>query len=202
MLSRLIRMRWPIPGAVLVIVLLLVGVTVLTTSSGGDDDTLVIYNGRSHYGDEQVFDDFTEATGIEVEIRGGTAPELFERLRREGGDTPADVLITTDLANLWRAEDAGLLQEAGSATLEEHVPADLHDPDGAWWASQVIDLMFERMGKGDFYIICPDNEVSSEMDALRIKWAAGDIAENRPPLSRWHPDYQDAFAEFAKRGGT
>ena len=72
-------------------------------------------------------------------------------------------------------------------------------PAGAWWPDQVIDVLMERMGKGDFYIICPDNEVTSATDAKRILWAAGDIAENRPPLSRWHPDYKDAFADFLKR---
>lgn len=72
-------------------------------------------------------------------------------------------------------------------------------PDGAWWPDQVIDLLMGRMGKGDFYIICPDNEVTSAVDSKRIMWAAGDIAENRPPLSRWHPDYKDAFAEYLKR---
>ena len=55
------------------------------------------------------------------------------------------------------------------------------------------------MAKGDFYIICPDNEVTREIDNARILWAAGDIAENRPPLSRWHPDYKDAFADFLAR---
>ena len=54
------------------------------------------------------------------------------------------------------------------------------------------------MGKGDFYILCPDNDVPREMDERRIMWAAGDIVENRPPLSRWHPDYKEAFAKFAK----
>lgn len=72
-------------------------------------------------------------------------------------------------------------------------------PAGAWWPDQVIDLMLEATGKGDFYIICPDNEVTREVDAKRILWAAGDVAENRPPLSRWHPDYKDAFAEFLKQ---
>ena len=52
------------------------------------------------------------------------------------------------------------------------------------------------MGKGDFYIICPDNEVTREVDNRRILWAAQDITQNRPPLSRWHPDYKDAFNAF------
>ena len=94
------------------------------------DDALVIYNGRSHYGDEQVFEDFEEATGIDVELRGGTGPELFERLRQEGDDTPADVLITTDLANLWRAEDAGLLQPVTPRRSRPTCPPALHDADG------------------------------------------------------------------------
>jgi iron(III) transport system substrate-binding protein len=111
-----------------------VGIVAGALVAAGGDDALVIYNGRSHYGDEQVFHDFEEATGINVELRGGTAPELFERLRREGEDTPADVLITTDLANLWRAEEAGLLQTVTTSELEANVPAELHDPDGAWWA--------------------------------------------------------------------
>ncbi|HEY8546404.1 MAG TPA: extracellular solute-binding protein [Acidimicrobiales bacterium] len=132
MLSRLIRLRWPIPVIALVAVLLVVGLAVVATRDDGP--RLVVYNGRSHYGDEDVFSDFEEATGIDVELRGGTGPELFERLRREGEDTPADVLITTDLANLWRAEEAGLLQGVTTPTLEANVPAELHDADGAWWA--------------------------------------------------------------------
>ena len=71
-------------------------------------------------------------------------------------------------------------------------------PDGAWWPDQAIDVLLERMGAGDFYIVCTDNEVTSEIDAKRIAWAAGDITENRPPLSRWHPDYKDAFSTFVK----
>jgi iron(III) transport system substrate-binding protein len=132
LLSDLIRRRWPLPVLGIVAVVAVAGGALAL--SRADDDALVVYNGRSHYGDEQVFADFEEATGIEVEIRGGTAPELFERLNREGDDTPADVLITTDLANLWRADEAGLLQPVDSPTLRAQVPEALHDPDGAWWA--------------------------------------------------------------------
>ena len=69
-------------------------------------------------------------------------------------------------------------------------------PEGAWLPEQVIDVMLEGMAHGDFYILCPDNSVTRALDNLRIKWAAGDIVENRPALSRWHPDYQDAFAAY------
>ena len=131
MLSRLIRMRWPLPVAAALLVVVAIGVAVV---AGGGDDALVIYNGRSHYGDEQVFEDFSEETGIEIELRGGTAPELFERLENEGDDTPADVLVTTDLANLWRAEEAGLLQPVTSEVLSENIPEGLHEAEGHWWA--------------------------------------------------------------------
>jgi NAD(P)-dependent dehydrogenase (short-subunit alcohol dehydrogenase family) len=71
-------------------------------------------------------------------------------------------------------------------------------PPAAWTPEQVVDFMLASMAAGDFYILCPDNDVPRELDERRILWAAGDIAENRPPLSRWHPDYQEAFAKFAK----
>ncbi len=69
-------------------------------------------------------------------------------------------------------------------------------PDAAWSAEQVTDFMMQRMVAGDFYILCPDNSVTREIDELRMRWAMDDIIENRPPLSRWHPDYKDAFAAF------
>jgi NAD(P)-dependent dehydrogenase (short-subunit alcohol dehydrogenase family) len=71
-------------------------------------------------------------------------------------------------------------------------------PEGAWTPEQTVDFMIARVEAGDFYILCPDNDVPRSLDERRILWAAGDIVENRPPLSRWHPDYADAFAAFAK----
>jgi len=72
-------------------------------------------------------------------------------------------------------------------------------PPGAWTAEQVSDFMLERMAAGDFYIICPDNEVTRAIDNARMTWAMQDLTLNRPPLSRWHPDYAHAFAEFLAR---
>jgi hypothetical protein len=72
-------------------------------------------------------------------------------------------------------------------------------PAGAWTAEQTVDFMIERLEAGDFYILCPDNDVPRPLDERRILWAAGDIVENRPPLSRWHPDYAEAFASFVKK---
>jgi NAD(P)-dependent dehydrogenase (short-subunit alcohol dehydrogenase family) len=71
-------------------------------------------------------------------------------------------------------------------------------PAGAWTPEQTIDFMIERLEAGDFYILCPDNDVPRALDERRILWAAGDIVENRPPLSRWHPEFAEAFAAFVK----
>lgn len=73
-------------------------------------------------------------------------------------------------------------------------------PDGAWTPEQTVEFMLQRLEAGDFYILCPDNEVTRGLDEKRILWAAGDIVENRPPLSRWHEGYGEAFAAFVKTG--
>ena len=72
-------------------------------------------------------------------------------------------------------------------------------PQAAWTPEQTIDFMIEKIGGGDFYILCPDNDVPRELDEKRMQWAIGDIVENRPPLSRWHPDYAEAFKAFVAR---
>jgi NAD(P)-dependent dehydrogenase (short-subunit alcohol dehydrogenase family) len=71
-------------------------------------------------------------------------------------------------------------------------------PAGAWTPEQTIDFMIERIAAGDFYILCPDNDVPRSLDEKRILWAAGDIVESRPALSRWHPDFTEVFAAFVK----
>ena len=72
-------------------------------------------------------------------------------------------------------------------------------PAAAWTPEQTVDFMIERIDAGDFYILCPDNDVPRRLDERRILWAAGDIVENRPALSRWHPDFAEAFAAFVKK---
>ncbi len=67
---------------------------------------------------------------------------------------------------------------------------------GAWLPERVVDYMLAALDRGDFYIICPDDDVTPEMDRKRILWGAGDITENRAPLSRWHSDYAEAFEKF------
>jgi iron(III) transport system substrate-binding protein len=108
-------------------------VGVVLATSGSSDEELVVYSARSHYGEEKPFEDFADRAGTDLRIRGGSASELYERLKSEGEHTPADVLITVDAANLWRANEAGLLEPVRSAALDRAVPDDLRDPDGAWY---------------------------------------------------------------------
>ena len=72
-------------------------------------------------------------------------------------------------------------------------------PTGAWTPAQTVDFMMQRLEAGDFYILCPDNDVSRSLDERRILWAAGDVVENRPPLSRWHSDYTESFDAFSRQ---
>lgn len=73
-------------------------------------------------------------------------------------------------------------------------------PPGAWTAEETVLYMLDKVRGGAFYVIVPDNETKREVDELRIMWAAGDIVEGRPALSRWHKDYKALFEEYVKEG--
>jgi iron(III) transport system substrate-binding protein len=130
MLSALFRRRGRLLAATVALVAVLLAAAVVALGGSAD---VVVYNGRSQYGDEAAFTAWEKKTGKALELRAGSAPELFERLRSEGDETPADLLVTTDLANLWRAKEAGMLEAVSSPALERQVPADFRDPDEQWW---------------------------------------------------------------------
>ena len=75
----------------------------------------------------------------------------------------------------------------------------IEKPAGAWTPEQTAEFLFQSVERGDFYILCPDNDVSRKLDEKRMAWAIGDIIENRPPLSRWHPDYKESFNLYINR---
>jgi NAD(P)-dependent dehydrogenase (short-subunit alcohol dehydrogenase family) len=72
-------------------------------------------------------------------------------------------------------------------------------PPAAWTSEQVVDFMLERLAQGDFYILCPDNDVDRSTDERRMQWMADDVIQNRPALSRWHKDFGDAFQAFVRK---
>lgn len=69
-------------------------------------------------------------------------------------------------------------------------------PPAAWTPEQVVDFLLESLARGDFYVLCPDNETPRDLDAKRIQWNTDDLIRNRPALSRWHPDHQQAFEAY------
>lgn len=73
-------------------------------------------------------------------------------------------------------------------------------PAAAWTPEQVVDVMMDGLSQGDFYLWCVDNETTRAVDNARVLWNAHDITENRPALSRWHPDYKQAFANWMAKG--
>ncbi|WP_082711192.1 SDR family NAD(P)-dependent oxidoreductase [Methylobacterium indicum] len=78
-------------------------------------------------------------------------------------------------------------------------------PAGAWTPEETVDFLLDRMASGDFYILCPDNETTREMDEKRMRWSSDDVIRNRPALSRWHPDHKAGFSahmEAPLEGGS
>ncbi|KAG1784656.1 uncharacterized protein HD556DRAFT_1426833 [Suillus plorans] len=73
-------------------------------------------------------------------------------------------------------------------------------PAGAWTAEETVLFMLDHVRAGEFYILCPDNESHHQLDQLRIMWAAADVVEGRPALSRWHKDWKSLFEEYVRDG--
>ena len=92
-----------------------------------------LYSSRHYDTDTALYEEFTAATSIEVNLIEGKADELIERIKAEGANSPADVLMTVDAGRLHRAEEAAILQPISSADLNQHIPANLRHPDGVWY---------------------------------------------------------------------
>ena len=108
------------------------GLAALVALTGSSDEDLVIYTARLHYGEEEVFRRFADDRGYDLKLFGGTGSALVERLKAEGEDTEADLLVTVDAANLQQALAEDLLQPLASAAVESSVPEALRDPEGRW----------------------------------------------------------------------
>lgn len=103
------------------------------TETAESDGQVNIYSSRHYNTDEQLYDGFTEQTGIEVNLIEGKDDELIERIKSEGTNSPADILITVDAGRLWRAAQAGIFAPVESEILEEKIPDNLQDPDNLWF---------------------------------------------------------------------
>ena len=94
---------------------------------------LVVYSARKEHLIQPLFEAYTKQTGVEIEYVTDKAGPLLQRLKAEGKNTPADLLITVDAGNLWHAASEGLLQPVDSDVLQQNVPAHLRDPDNRWF---------------------------------------------------------------------
>jgi iron(III) transport system substrate-binding protein len=112
----------------------LAGVSALPLRRARAAGEVNICSARHYPADEQLFALFTEETGIAVNQIKGTGAELMERIKLEGEQSPADLFVTVDAGNLWRAQDEGIYQPVSSAELEQHIPANLREPSGLWFS--------------------------------------------------------------------
>lgn len=92
-----------------------------------------LYSSRHYDSDDQIYDLFESETGIRVNLIEGDADELIERMKNEGENSPADVLLTVDAGRLWRTEEEGLFQPVDSEVLNQAIPENLRHPDGLWF---------------------------------------------------------------------
>lgn len=97
------------------------------------DEELNIYSARHYDTDSELFQGFTDETGIKINLIEGNGEELVARILNEGANSPADILITVDAGRLWRAEQEGIFQPVSSEILEERIPDYLRHPEGLWY---------------------------------------------------------------------
>ena len=130
-----------------------------------DNGQVNIYSSRHYNTDEQLYDRFTEQTGISVNLIEGKADELIERIKSEGANSPADILITVDAGRLWRAAQAGIFAPVESEILESQIPDNLQDPDNLWFGfskrARVIIYNKDRVDP---------NKLSTYEDLADPKW--------------------------------
>jgi iron(III) transport system substrate-binding protein len=142
-----------------------VGLAIALSASGVAAQEVNLYSSRHYDTDVALYDGFTEQTGIAVNLIEGDADQLIERIKAEGRNSPADVLITVDAGRLWRADEAGLLQPVSSPVLEEAIPAELRHPEGRWFGlSQRLRGIVYAKDRVD------PSEVTSYEDLADPKW--------------------------------
>lgn len=111
--------------------------SVFVVSAAHAADEVVVYSARAEQLIKPMFDAFTKETGVPVKFITDKEGPLMERLKAEGANTPADLLLTVDAGNLWQAANMGLLKPARSAVLDANIPAHLKDPDNQWFGLSI-----------------------------------------------------------------
>ena len=156
-----------------------------------------VYSSRHYDTDLALYENFTEQTGIEINLIEGNSDELIERLAAEGINSPADVLITVDAGRLWRADEAGLFQPVDSEVLQDRVPAHLRHPDGHWFGlSKRARVIFYRLADGAPEDVASYEDLASFDGTVCIR-SSGNIYNQSLMASVIAAHGPDAAAEWA-----
>ncbi len=154
--------------------------------------TLSLYSSRHYDTDRELYEGFTRQTGVRIRLIEANADQLLERIRAEGANSPADVLITVDAGRLARAQEAGVLQPIRSAVLDSRIPPHLRDPQGHWFgfSMRARVVMYDRalglpaglaryedLAKPEFRGMV---STRSSGNIYTIGWAASVLAANGP----------------------
>jgi iron(III) transport system substrate-binding protein len=124
-----------------------------------------IYSARHYNTDQLLYDTFTRNTGIKVNLIEGKDDELVERIRSEGRNSPADLLMTVDAGRLWRADQSGILSPVNSRILQQQIPASLRHPQGHWFGfSKRARVIMYNKNK------VSQNQLSTYEDLANPKW--------------------------------
>ena len=177
---------------------LLLGATILASTATAYAQEVNIYSSRHYDGDEQLYQGFTDATGITVNRIEGNADELLARMQAEGDNSPADVILTVDAGRIWRADEAGLLQPVVSDYLDERIPAHLQHPDNHWFGfSQRVRVIF--YDKDD--VVNPpqtyEDLASPEYEGMICIRSSSNVYNQSLLASIIDADGEDAAAEWA-----
>ena len=121
------------PSALAIVAAFSIGALVAAPARAAEEPVLNLYSARHYQTDEALYDNFTKATGIKINRIEAGDEQLLERIKSEGTNSPADVLMIVDAARLWSAQQQGLFQPVKSAALAERIPASMRDPEGNWF---------------------------------------------------------------------
>ncbi|MAD92170.1 MAG: Fe(3+) ABC transporter substrate-binding protein [Gammaproteobacteria bacterium] len=117
-----------------------------------------VYSARHYDTDMALYNEFTEKTGIKVNLIEGGSDALIERIVNEGEFSPADILITVDAGRIWRAQQKGIFQPISSETLNTRIPENLRDGDGFWYGLSKRARVIVQNKKSNFQIEIKDYE--------------------------------------------
>lgn len=178
------------------------------------DGEINLYSSRHYDTDEKLYGDFEEQTGIKVNRIEGNADELIERLKSEGANSPADVLLTVDAGRIWRAESADLLVPVESELLEERIPAALQHPDNHWFGfstrARLIFYSKDRVSEPpQTYADLADPKFKGQIctrsssNIYMLSLLASQIAHNgEEAASEWAQGLKDNLAREPQGGDT